>query len=135
MTKKTITKLVEKGLFINFLQKADENYKTAEKALKDRSFNSAVVSAVHAVISAADAYCVFNLGKRSASSNHEDTADLIRSTTFPDADKAMVAKRFKSIIGIKNMAEYEERLVKEKDAEKAVREALELLELVKKGFK
>jgi hypothetical protein len=135
MTKKIVTKQVEKGLYVNYLRKAEENFKAAEKAFEDRSFNSAAVCAVHTAISAADAYCVYNLGGRSASSNHEDAADLVLSTTFQDVDKAAVAKRFKSIIRLKNMAEYEERLVKEKEAEKAVREALELLELVKKGFK
>ncbi|HNZ29242.1 MAG TPA: hypothetical protein PKJ42_04545 [Candidatus Goldiibacteriota bacterium] len=42
-----------------------------------------------------------------------------------------VKELFESIIRIKNMAEYEERLVKPKEAEKAVKEAGELLSLIK----
>jgi hypothetical protein len=46
-----------------------------------------------------------------------------------------IRKKFDSVIGIKNMAEYEERLVRQKEAEKAVREAGELLELIKAVLK
>lgn len=134
MTKKIITKHLDKNVYINYLQKADENLEAAVKSLGERSFNSAAVSAVHAAISAADAYCVFGIGERCASSNHEDAAELVKYTSFPEDEKSIVFKRFKSIIRIKNMAEYEERLVKEKEAEKAVREAVEMLEIVKKGF-
>jgi hypothetical protein len=71
------------------------------------------------------------LGKRCSSSKHEDAAELIKIVPYPDDEKLSVSKKFTSVIRIKNMAEYEERLAKPKDAEKAVREAGELLELVK----
>lgn len=56
MTKNIATKAVEKSLCSNYLQKAEENLRSAQKALEDRDYNSAAVSAVHSVISAADAY-------------------------------------------------------------------------------
>src|ERR1035437_6111094 len=133
MTKKISTQLVDKVMFSNYLVKAVENCKQAVKALGDGAYNAAAVSAVHAAISAADAYCVSGLSKRCSSSNHEDTAELIETTMF--SNKTIVSKKFMSIIRIKNMAEYEERLVKQKEAEKAVQEAEGLLALVKKDLK
>lgn len=135
MTKHIKTKEVEKGLYVIFLQKAAETMEAAEKVLKDKAYNAAAINAVHSAISAADSYCVFNIGKRCASSNHSDTADLIKSIPFRDEETSAISKKFKSIIQIKNMAEYEERLVKSKDAEKAVCEAGELLELIKTAMK
>lgn len=134
MTKKIATKPVEKAAYSNYLQKAEENLRSAQKAADARDYNSAAVSAVHCVISAADAYCVYGLAKRCSSSKHEDTAELIRTAPYPEDEKTAVSKKFLSVIKIKNMAEYEDRLVKQKEAEKAVDEAGEMLKLVKLRF-
>jgi hypothetical protein len=71
------------------------------------------------------------LGKRCSSSKHEDASELIKTVPYPENEKFAVSKAFMAVIRIKNMAEYEERLVKSKEAEKAVRETEELLNLVK----
>jgi uncharacterized protein (UPF0332 family) len=135
MTKKIDTKAVEKSMCSNYLQKAEENLRSARKAVEARDYNSAAVSAVHSVISAADAYCVFALGKRCSSPKHEDASELVKTAPYPDSEKNAVSKAFMSVIRIKNMAEYEERLVKQKEAEKAVMEAGELLNMVKVKLK
>jgi len=131
MTKKISAKKVEKVMYSNYLKKAAENYGSASESLKNKSYNAAAVSAVHSAISSADAYCVYNLGKRCTSPKHEDAADLIMSTTYGGAEKLSVSRKFRAIIRIKNMAEYEDRLVKPKDSEKAVKESGELLKIVK----
>ena len=130
MTKRISKKPVDKSKYSNYLQKSIENYEASVKTLEKGAHNAAAVSAVHSAISAVDAYCVYGLGQRCTSPKHEDAADLIITTPFNDKEKALVSKKFKSIIKIKNMAEYEERLVKPKDAGKAVREAGELLEII-----
>ena len=56
-------------------------------------------------------------------------------TRFPAETNIRIAKLFESIISIKNMAEYEQRLVKPKDAERAVREAVDLLAAVKAAIR
>lgn len=132
MTKNIATKPVDKAMFVNYLKKAVECLGASEKALKDGAYNSTGINAVHAAISAADAYCVSGLAKRCSSSKHEDAAELIKTTPYPDAEKSAISKLFMSVIRIKNMAEYEERLVKQKEAEKAARDAGELLAMVKK---
>jgi len=131
MTKKINTKPVDKSMYSNFLKKAVENHDSAVKNLKDGAYNAAAVSAVHSAISAADAYCVFSSGKRCTSPNHEDAADLIMDIPGKKDEKNEISKKFRFIIRLKHMAEYEERLVKPKEAEKAVNEAGELLRLIK----
>ena len=135
MTRKIKTRDVEKGLYVNYLQKGEENLQTAKKAFEDRVYNSAAVSAVHSAISSADAYCVFGLKKRCASESHKDTALLIGDVPARQGLSQQIKGIFESIIRIKNMAEYEERLVKLKEAEKAVKEAEELLSLIKAELK
>ncbi len=135
MTRMVKTREVDRGLYVNYLQKGEENLFTANKALSDRVYNSAAVSAVHAAISSADAYCVFGLKKRCASENHKDTAILIGEVPARQGLSEKIKKLFESIIRIKHMAEYEERLVRQKEAEKAVKEAGELLNLIKSELK
>jgi uncharacterized protein (UPF0332 family) len=135
MTKNIKTRDVEKGLYKNYLQKAEENFKGATKSFEEGSFNAAAVSAVHTAISCADAFCVFGTGKRCASENHKDASALIMDATPKNDENDRIRKLFDSIIRIKNMAEYEERLVRLKEAEKAVREAAELLESIKMFMK
>ncbi len=131
MTKKINTKTVDKSMYANYLKKAVENCIAAENTLKEGAYNAAGVSAVHAAISAIDAYCVYAMAKRCSSTSHEDAADLAKTAPYPDSEKTAVVKAFTSVIRIKNMAEYEERLLKQKEAEKAVQNANELLLLVK----
>lgn len=135
MTRHLKTKDVDKETYVVFLKKAEENTDSAENNLKLSRYNAAAVSAVHGAISAADALCAFSLAKRSASEIHKDAAVLIMMTRFPDETKVRIAKLFESIISIKNMAEYEQRLVKPKDAERAVREAVDLLSAVKTAIR
>lgn len=135
MTRNIKTREVEKGMYRNYLLKAEENNANANKALNDKAYNAATVSAIHSVISAADAYCVFNIGKRSASENHRDTSILIMDANRNNEQNSRIKKLFDSVIRIKNMAEYEERLVKSKEGERAVSEAGELLALIKDSLK
>jgi uncharacterized protein (UPF0332 family) len=131
MTRKIKTRQVDKGSFTNFLQKAEENLRSAEKGIKAEDWNASAVSSVHSAIWAGDAYCVYGLAKRSAGEKHEDCETLIMDTPFPKTTSKKIAKLFMSVIKIKNMAEYEERLVKKNEAEKAVQNASELLDMIK----
>jgi hypothetical protein len=98
MTRKVKTRDVEKGLYVNYLQKGEENLKTAQKALEDRVYNSVAVSAVHSAISSADAYCVYGLKKRCASENHKDIAILISEVPARQGLSEEIKKLFESII-------------------------------------
>jgi uncharacterized protein (UPF0332 family) len=135
MTKHIKSREVEKRLYTNHLLKAVENYESALKSIKEGAYNASAVSAVHSAISSADAYCVFGIGKRCASKNRKDVVSLIIDASQQKEFNIKIGVKFDSIIRIKNMAEYEERLIKQKKVKKAVREAGELLDLVKKSLK
>ena len=79
MTRNIKTRPVEKPLYGNYLKKAKENAALAKEAAAKCAWNAAAVSAVHAVISGADAFCVFHLGKRCASERHEDATALLKT--------------------------------------------------------
>ncbi|PKL90928.1 MAG: hypothetical protein CVV21_10310 [Candidatus Goldiibacteriota bacterium HGW-Goldbacteria-1] len=130
MTRKVKTKEVEKHFYINYLKKAFENCDSAGNALKEKAFNAAAVSAVHSAISSADTLCVYGLGKRCASEDHKDVISLIMDSSHAKKENSEIVKLFDTIIKMKNMAEYEERLIKPGEAEKAVSIATDLLNLV-----
>jgi hypothetical protein len=75
------------------------------------------------------------LSSISASDSHKDTAILIGEVLARQGLSEDIKKLFESIIRIKHMAEYEERLVRSKEAKKAVKEAGELLSLIKAELK
>lgn len=74
---------------------------------------------------------VYFLGQRHAGESHEEAVKLF-STIRLKADEIKVnAKRISRILGIKNMAEYEDRLIYRSEAEKALKDAERLYQFVK----
>jgi HEPN domain-containing protein len=131
MTSKIKTKVVDKILYSNYLKKASEFLKSAEKSLLEKDFNSAAVNAVHCFISAVDCLTTAKLGLRHSGDRHEEAIKLINMVNGLDRDMSdKISGKFKAAIGMKNMAEYEERLVKPKDAEKIVRDAKEVFGII-----
>lgn len=125
------TRDVERVNFRNYLQKAEECAGSAIENFEKRRWNSAGIMAIHAAISAADAICTYFLGKRYAGERHEGVIDLFRTAQI---DKELLDKntmRLSRLIGIKNMAEYEERLLHEDDATRLIKEMQRFLEFVK----
>jgi len=82
-----------------------------------------VINAVHSGISACDAVTVFMLGVRHAGERHEDAVSLLQTVGLPKDILASKSKQLSRLLGIKNAAEYEERLMNENDAKEAVRDA------------
>ena len=76
--------------------------------------------------------CVYFLGKRSASEKHDDVVKLFKMAKSQDENINANATRIERILRIKNMAEYEERLVFRSEAEKVLKDCKRLLEFVKK---
>jgi uncharacterized protein (UPF0332 family) len=76
--------------------------------------------------------CVYNLGKRSLGENHNDAINLFKTIKENDSELGRNANRISRILNQKNMAEYEERLVSEKEAEKILKDCERLLEYIKK---
>lgn len=87
----------------NFIAKAEQFLAEGKKALATQHFDSALLLAIHAAISASDA-ATLHLGQvRSTDPDHLRAADLLQSVTG-DADKA---RQLRALIGLKNEVEYE----------------------------
>jgi HEPN domain-containing protein len=133
MTARVRTREVDKGFYNGYLIKAGEFIQSAENSFVQNKFNSAAVNAIHAAISSVDAWCVFTLSKRFAGEKHEDVVNLIK--IIPSAGREDIDETCHNILTVlkmKNMAEYEERLVKMKEAERAIDQAKKIMEIVKK---
>jgi len=93
--------------------------------------NAAVINAVHCGISTCDALTVFMLGVRHAGDRHEDAISLFQTVGLPRDVLLVKSRQLSRLLGIKNTAEYEERLMDENDAREAVRDAERFLGWVK----
>ena len=119
----TRTRSVRKELFGNYLEKAWESLEAARESLGARRWNAAAINAVHCGISATDALTVFMIGVRHAGERHEDAVTLLQTLSLPKATHSAKGRQLGRLLSIKNTAEYEERLIREKEAAEAVRDA------------
>jgi len=131
MTPKFKTRDVEKSLYANYLKRAEECCHAAKNSFEAQEWNSATISAIHAVIAASDAMCIYFLGKRNASESHNEAAALFKAIKADDEEINTNANRIARMLGIKTMAEYEERLVFRAEAEKVLKDCERFLEYAK----
>lgn len=130
MTATLRTQKVDSSSYSNYLKKALECLRAASQSFARGDWNAAAICSVHSSISACDALCVHGLGMRHAGERHSDSALLLRSIRPADERYKANAARLRSVIDIKNMAEYEERLVSHKEAEKAIKDCERFLVFV-----
>ena len=131
MVPKSRTRDVEKALYLNYLKRAKECFHGAQHSFAHKEWNGATISAVHCCISTCDAMCVFYLGKRNASESHNDAVILFK-TIKASNDININAQRLSRILGIKNIAEYEDRLINKSEAEKVLKDCERFFDFVKK---
>lgn len=117
------TRPVSRTLGAHYLKKASEHLANAQSALADGEWNTAVLLSVHAGISAGDAVCVSRFGIRCASPTHMDQVRLIRKSFSQDEAAEKAASQLAALIDRKNAVEYEARLCRSDDAERATRQA------------
>jgi len=129
MTPKLRTRDVSKSLYRNYLKRAEECLRAAENSFNNQEWNAVSINALHSCIAACDALCVYFLGKRHAGENHNDAVALFR-TIKKSEDINVNANRSSRILRIKNMAEYEERLVYKTEAEKVFKDCKRFFEYV-----
>ena len=131
MVAKFTTRDVQKSLYVNFLKRAEECLHAARNSFSIQEWNAVAINAIHCCIAACDAMCVYFLGKRHAGDDHEEAANLFMTIKDSDAAKTN-ANRLLRILSVKNMAEYEERLVHRSEAEKILKDSERFLEFIKK---
>jgi len=131
MAPKLETRDVAKSLYSNFLKKAEECLHAAKNSFTNQEWNATTINAIHSCIAACDAICVYFLGKRHAGESHENAVSLF--STIKSGDEINInANRMLRILRLKNMAEYEERLVHRSESEKILKDCERFLEYVKK---
>lgn len=132
MTPKFRTRDVTKSLYTNYLKRAEECLHAAKNSFAIQEWNATSINAIHSCIAACDAICVYFLGKRHAGETHNDAVNLFKTIKADDEELDTNANRIIRILRIKNMAEYEERLVYKSEAEKVLKDCERFLEYVKK---
>jgi len=131
MTPKFKTRDTEKSLYTNYLKRAEECYHAAKNSFETQEWNAATISAIHACIAASDAMCIYFLGKRNVSENHNEAVAIFKAIKADDEATNTNANRLSRILSIKNMAEYEYRLVFRAEAKKVLNDCERFLEYVK----
>lgn len=132
MTPKFTTRDVDKSLYCNYLKKAEECYHASKSSFNLREWNAAAINAIHACISACDAICIYYLGKRHAGESHNEAVSLFKTIKADDKEINTNASRISRILSIKNLAEYEGRLVTKNEAEKLLKDCERFIEYIKK---
>jgi len=131
MAPKFKTKDLAKSFYANYLKKSEECLHAAKNSFVNNEWNASAINAIHSCISASDAMCVYFLGKRHAGENHNEVIALFKTIKSSEEINTN-ANRIGRILRIKNMAEYEERLVFKSEAERILKDCERLLEYVKK---
>jgi len=70
------------------------------------------------------------IGVRHAGERHEDAVTLLQTLNLSKDALSSKGRQLSRLLGIKNAAEYEERLLTQKEATEAVRDAERFLEWV-----
>ncbi|MHB1055744.1 MAG: HEPN domain-containing protein [Thermoleophilia bacterium] len=97
-----------------YLAKAEQFLSTMEQAIQEKQWDSAGLQAVHSVISASDALLAFYGGVRSTEPDHRQIAGLLQDILGKEAAPAI--RHISRVIAKKNMVEYEQRRLTEKEA-------------------
>ncbi len=129
MTSKFKTKDIAKSSYVNYFQKAQECLQAAQNSFNDNQWNAAAINAIHCCISACDAMCVYYLGKRHAGENHNEAAKLFQSIKNNEGMRTNT-NRIMKVLRAKNMAEYEERLVRKSEAQSILKDCERFFEYV-----
>lgn len=130
MTPKLKTRDVSKALYVNYLKRAQECWHAALNSLGSEEWNASSINAIHCCIAACDAMCVYFLGKRHSGESHNGSAALFKTIKNTDEYNTNT-NRILRILRMKNMAEYEERLVYKAEAAKILKDCERLLAFVK----
>jgi len=119
----TRTRRVGKDKYRNYLRKSDEFYRSAQEAAKRGDSTVAVSNAVHSAICMTDALTVFYAGERSTAQSHEESVRLFSTLGVARKELDRNMKHLSLLLEAKNLAEYEDRLPTQNEAESAMRNA------------
>jgi len=111
----------DRSAVIDYFRKAEDNCRAMMDSFSSGNTNAAGTLALQCAISSADALCVYFKGVRSVSRDDFDICDLVASVPLPEAKE--MAARLRSIIGRKNLVQYERRNLTRQEAKDLVASA------------
>jgi HEPN domain-containing protein len=106
-----------------YIAKAVQFVEEASAAIESSRNDAAMLNAVHAAITAADAICVAIAGRRSADPDHQRAADLLQEIGGGSQGISGHVRQLRMLLAKKNVVEYESRQAKAKEASEAVQRA------------
>lgn len=127
MVRGLATKPTKVGSDKIYIAKAREFLEGAMVLAEKESWNSCAVLAVHAVISACDAVCAKFMQLRHGGADHMQAIELLNSLPIEGAEIESKLKQARRVLSLKNAAEYEDRLIKQNDAQEMLRDAERLV--------
>jgi HEPN domain-containing protein len=106
-----------------YVAKADQFLDHARAALDAERFDAALLNAIHAAISAADAVTVALVGRRSTDPDHQRAVDLLEEATGSAPETRTRSRQVRALLARKNTVEYESRPATGRDARDGVEQA------------
>jgi len=106
-----------------YLHKAIQFIEQARAGLDATRNDAALLAAIHAAISGADAVTVALAGVRSTDPDHHRAADLLEEVVASTQEGRERARQLRALIARKNTVEYESRKASARDARDGVERA------------
>jgi len=114
---------VEKWKFKIYSSRAKQCLALARVAFANGDYDGCIITAIHAAISAQDAFCVYAKGQRYTGTDHREAVEFFKVTNPASEDLKAAARHIYSLISIKTDAEYGERAMRGEEAELALKHA------------
>ena len=128
MVKGLATKPTKMGSDRIYASKAREFLEGAKAEMEKGKWNSSAVLSVHAVISACDAVCARFMHLRYSGADHMQAVELLGGLSIERTGIESKLKQARRAISLKNTAEYEDKLIRQGDAQEMLRDAERLVE-------
>jgi HEPN domain len=112
----------------DYAGKAREFLAEAEDALGSERFDAAILNAIHAGISSADAVSVALAGVRSSDPDHDRAIDLLKEVASGSSELPTKARQLQHLLQRKSTVGYQSRRATRHEADDAVTRARRLVE-------
>jgi len=99
-----------------YLQKAESFLRTMRLAIEKSEWDAAAVLAVHCAISSCDALTSRFLQKKHIAKDHSRVVGLLMQLPFESREIKTKRLQLSQVLEMKNAAEYQARLIREKEA-------------------
>ena len=123
----TPVKPVKAGADLVYLAKAEEFLDDAKEKCAQGRWNSSALLAIHSVISACDAVTAFRFNVKCSGERHGDVTRLLEHIKNGDSRTASKKSQILMVISLKTRVEYEDRLVRPKEAESLIKPSERIL--------